>query len=175
MMGPRIAPPCRITLPGSKFSTQLEGAPLVANGLTMLFNYPAFSSPLAQNSMRHTRNVDCLLFPMMCVYVFWRLLCKHCDSPQFPSYRMLYRMCITIACMCIHLVPANSAILAQSYGLQYDGGSPIGVQSRRHDLHAYLPCVSLLLMWPPRAIVPALRRILLLWLWSLLRRHHEGI
>ena len=58
--------PCRITLPGSKFSTQLEGAPLVANGLTMLFNYPAFSSPLTQNSMCHTRNVDCLPFPMMC-------------------------------------------------------------------------------------------------------------
>ena len=108
MMGPPIAPPCRITLPGSKFSTQLEGAPLVANGLTMLFNDPAFSSPLAQNSMCHTRNVDCLLFPMMCVCVSWRLLCKHCDSPQFPSDKMLYRMCFTIACMCIHLVPANS-------------------------------------------------------------------
>ena len=100
--------PCRITLPGSKFSTQLEGAPLVANGLTMLFNDPAFSSALVQNSMCHTRNVDCLLFPMMCVCVFWSLLCKHCDSPQFPSDKMLYRMCFTIACMCIHLVPANS-------------------------------------------------------------------
>ena len=107
MMGPRITPPCRIPLPGSKFSTQLEGAPRVANGLTMLFNNTACSSPLAQNGMRHThtRNVDCLFFSHD---MFWILLCKHYDSPQFPSDKLLYRMCITIACMCRHLVPTDS-------------------------------------------------------------------